>query len=87
MSMRTTLTLDSDVAASVKREMRQKRTTLKETVNSALRAALPPAPPGRRRKPYVLVSRNLGIRTDKLPSKILAEMDEAEDVRKLREGR
>lgn len=38
--MRTTLTLDPDVAAMLKKEMRQQKATLKETINKALRAGL-----------------------------------------------
>ena len=38
--MRTTLTLDPDVAAQLKRAMRSRSDTLKDTVNAALRAGL-----------------------------------------------
>lgn len=38
--MRTTLTLDPDVAAQLKRAMRARGDTLKDTVNAALRAGL-----------------------------------------------
>ena len=38
--MRTTLTLDPDVAAQLKRAMRSRGDTLKDTVNAALRAGL-----------------------------------------------
>lgn len=48
--MRTTLTLDPDVAAQLKRTMRSRGETLKDTVNTALRAGLallstPPSAP------------------------------------------
>ena len=48
--MRTTLTLDPDVAAQLKRTMRSRGDTLKATVNAALRAGLallstPPSTP------------------------------------------
>jgi hypothetical protein len=38
--MRTTLTLDSDVAARIERERRKRGISLKELVNQALRAGL-----------------------------------------------
>ena len=38
--MRTTLTIDPDVAAQLKRAMRSRGDTLKDTVNAALRAGL-----------------------------------------------
>jgi hypothetical protein len=49
--VRTTLTLESDVAAQLKRAMRTRGDSLKGTVNAALRAGLamlsapPPRPP------------------------------------------
>ena len=48
--MRTTLTLEPDVAAQLKRAMRTRNDSLKDTVNAALRAGLallstPPSPP------------------------------------------
>ena len=38
--MRTTLTLDPDVAMKLKKRMAEEKLTLKETVNRALRSAL-----------------------------------------------
>lgn len=46
--MRTTLTLDEDVARELRRRMRRSGESLKAAVNEALRrglAAAPPAPP------------------------------------------
>jgi hypothetical protein len=40
--MRTTVTLEPDVAVLVQRVMRERRLTFKEAVNDALRAALRP---------------------------------------------
>lgn len=48
--MRTTLTLDDDVALLVEEEVHRTRSSMKEVVNMALRAALAPKPA--RRKPY-----------------------------------
>ena len=42
--MRTTLTLDPDVAAMLRKEMRQQKATLKATINRALRAGLQASP-------------------------------------------
>ena len=59
--MRTTLTLDEDVAAKLKAEMRRNGKSLKETINQALRRGLtrekPVAAP-----PYSAPARDLGLR-------------------------
>jgi hypothetical protein len=58
--MRTTLTLDDDVAALLRRVQEARRASLKEVVNDALRQGLQQmvAPP--RRSPYRTRSVNLG---------------------------
>lgn len=48
--MRTTLTLDPDVAKLVEDAMHRERRPMKQVVNDALRRALRPAPA--RRRPY-----------------------------------
>ena len=48
--MRTTLTLDDDVALLLQEAAHSRRTTVKQVVNSTLRAAL--APPAAERVPY-----------------------------------
>lgn len=59
-SMRTTLTLDEDVAAKLKAEVRRSGRSLREIVNEALRDALtkrrPTVPPTR----FTVTARNLG---------------------------
>lgn len=51
--MRTTLTLDDDVAAALERARKQKDASLKEVVNEALRKGLPElARPSRGRKRF-----------------------------------
>jgi hypothetical protein len=59
--MRTTLTLDEDVAALLARVRKARRAGLKETVNEALRQGLRQmsAPPPKR-KPYETPSWDLG---------------------------
>lgn len=59
--MRTTLTLDDDVAAQLEREMRASGKSFKRTVNDALREGL-----ARRREsgavePFVVQARALGL--------------------------
>ncbi len=58
--MRTTLSLDDDVARLLEREARRSGSSFKEVVNRFLRAGLMA---GRRpnRKPFTVVPRNLGL--------------------------
>ena len=59
--MRTTVTLDDDVAAAVKRIQRDRNRTFKDVLNAALREGLAriekPEPPG---EPFELKSVDLG---------------------------
>lgn len=79
--MRTTLTLDPDVAALLKQEARRHKGSLKEAVNKALRAGLqalnasPAAPP----VPYKIDPWNLG------PS-LIGSLDDIEEVLSRVEG-
>lgn len=59
--MRTTFTLDDDVAAEVERLRRQEGTGISETVNRLIRAGLAHPPKGR---PYRLRSVPLGLKVD-----------------------
>lgn len=67
--MRTTLTLDPDVAQSLKTCMARRHATLKEVVNEALRKGLS-VEPERPRKTFRVVAHSFGFRpgidTDKL---------------------
>jgi hypothetical protein len=58
--MRTTLTLDPDVAAMLKKEMRQQKATLKETINRALRMGLQAAEAQPAQAPYRIKPWNTG---------------------------
>ena len=60
--MRTTLTLDPDVAAKASRAARKLGKPLKEVINAALRIGLDPVinPPAA--KPYRTVPRPMGLR-------------------------
>ncbi|MGA2716734.1 MAG: hypothetical protein ABSG41_26895 [Bryobacteraceae bacterium] len=57
--MRTTLSIDDDVAALLKKEMRQSGSSLKQAVNRLLRLGLTAAPP--RGKPFTVRPRKLGL--------------------------
>jgi hypothetical protein len=60
--MRTTLTLDDDVAAALKRLRKNQDRSLRELVNEALRLGLTQigAPPSKPRKPFQTRSVDLG---------------------------
>ena len=59
--MRTTLTLDDDVAAMLERVRKENGTSLKDVVNRALRQGLQKMiAPGKLRKPYRTPSVSLG---------------------------
>jgi hypothetical protein len=76
--MRTTLTLDKDVAAMVRRAMKRGDRSLKELINTALRrglAQMEPPPPTR----YELRPLNLG-------GSLVGSLDNVEDVLARAEG-
>lgn len=58
--MRTTLTIDDDVAALLKREMKRAGEPLKQTVNRCLRSALTFSP-AKSAKPFKVRSRSMGL--------------------------
>ena len=58
--VRTTLTIEDDVAAKLRSEMRRGGGSFKETVNRLLRMALNAPPPMRSRRPFVVHARPLG---------------------------
>lgn len=58
--MRTTLTLDEDVARLLRQETRRSGKSFKEAVNQFLRLGLTAARQ-RPRKPFVVTPRNLGL--------------------------
>jgi len=65
--MRTTLTIDDDVAVAVERLRRDRDASLKEVINEALRRGLRDmAAPAKRRKPFRTRSFDLG--TPRLPN-------------------
>ena len=58
--MRTTLTLDDDVAAKLKAESRRAGRSFREVVNETLRRGLASQPAARRRQPFKVEARDLG---------------------------
>lgn len=60
--MRTTLTLDPDVAERVRREVHRRGTTTKELINDALRAGLAMAGKPVRPKPFRVKPHSFGFR-------------------------
>ena len=77
--MRTTLSLDDDVAVRVERERRRRRTSLKAVVNELLRAGLDAASDKRPRTPFRTRGLDLG------PS-LVGSLDNVEEVLSRVEG-
>jgi hypothetical protein len=81
LGVRTTLTLDDDVAAAVQRLAAERGWTFKQAVNSLLRAGL--AGPARPRR-YRVPARRLGLRPGVDPSlRLAAELEDAALTQKL----
>ena len=58
--MRTTLTLDEDVAAKLKSQARRSGSSFRDVVNETLRRGLAYSPAPRRQEPFVVKARDLG---------------------------
>jgi Arc/MetJ family transcription regulator len=58
-SVRTTITLDEDVAAQLRRVMRERDITFKDAIDTALRAGLGAS---REPRPYRLPTYRMGVR-------------------------
>ena len=81
--MRTTITLDDDVAARLQHLTRERRITFKEAVNSTLRAGLGATP---QPSPYRLPTYPMGVRPGIDLDRALrldAALEDEETVRKL----
>ena len=84
--MRTTVTLDPDVAEQLKALARRRNVSFKEVLNSAVRAGLA-AERGGAGRPYRVRPRPLGLRSDIDWTKALgiaATLEDEEIIRKLR---
>jgi hypothetical protein len=82
--MRTTVTLDDDVAAAVQRLARERGLPFKQALNALLRVGLASGTPTS--KPYAVPSRALGLRPGVDLDKALrlaGELEDEEIVRKL----
>ena len=62
MVMRTTLSLDDDVAAKLREEMRRRQTSFKRTVNECLRRGLEAPAEAELARPFTVEPRRLGLR-------------------------
>jgi len=84
--MRTTLTLDLDVAMKLKKRMADKKLTLKETVNQALRYGLKEVEKEKKRAPFKVIPHSFGFKPgidqNKL-GQLLDQLDAEEFVRKM----
>ncbi|HEX5592344.1 MAG TPA: ribbon-helix-helix protein, CopG family [Solirubrobacterales bacterium] len=83
--MRTTVTLDDDVAAKLKEEARRQKTSFKEILNTSVRRGLRASSPAGV-KPYRLRPQPLRARPDVDLDRALAlagELEDAEILRKL----
>lgn len=75
--MRTTLTLDPDVAQKLKRRMAEKKLTLKEAVNQALRAGLAVEKP-KPKVPFKVRAHPMGLLPGIDPNKMNQLLDDLE---------
>jgi RNase adaptor protein for sRNA GlmZ degradation len=85
--MRTTLTLDPDVAMQIKRRMADKKLTMKEIVNQALRHGLREVGKEKKRTPFKVIPHSFGFKPgidqNKL-GQLLDQLDAEEFVRKMK---
>ena len=58
--MRTTLTLDEDVAAKLRTQVKRSGRSFRDVVNEALRRGLATSPGGKTRTPFRVEARDLG---------------------------
>ena len=82
--MRTTITLEEDVAVQVRRVMRERHITFKEAVNSTLRAGLGVS---REPRPYRLPTYRMGVRPGidlDHALRLDAALEDEETIRQLR---
>jgi hypothetical protein len=84
--MRTTLTLDPDVAMNLKRHMAEKNVTFKEAVNQALRSGLNVVAKEKKRTPFKVIPHSFGFKPgidlNKL-NQLVDELEAEEYVRKM----
>jgi len=76
--VRTTLTLDEDIAAKLKAETRKTGRPFRDTVNACLRAGLTLRKQGDSARPFRVKARDLGLRPGINIDKVSALLDELE---------
>jgi hypothetical protein len=83
--MRTTVTLDDDVAAKLKEEARRQKSSFKEVLNTSVRRGLRAETP-ERAKPYHVRPRSMrarpGVDLDRA-RQLAAELEDAETLRRI----
>lgn len=84
--MRTTVTLDPDTEMLIRRRMRERGTSFKQTLNDAIRAGLAGTPA---RTGFRTRTANLGLPTVKLDRalQLASELEDEEMIRKTRAGK
>jgi hypothetical protein len=83
--MRTTVTLEPDLAAKLRSVARERGVSFKEALNTALRRGLASGAAGSKR-PYRLAPRPLGLRPGvdlEHALRLAGELEDAETIRKL----
>ena len=84
--MRTTITLDPDVAVQLERLTKDLSMTFKEAVNSTLRAGLAADRDARRPEPYVVPTFDLGVLPGidlRKAAQLAAHVEDEETLRKM----
>jgi len=83
--MRTTVTLDPDTEALVRKRMRERGVSFKRAINDAIREGLASSP----RPPFRQETANMGIPLVDLTKalQLAGELEDAEIIRKMRSGR
>lgn len=82
--MRTTVTLDQDVATKLRQMARERGVSFKAALNETVRAGLDGG--GRSARPYRMPSRRMGLREGvdlDHTGRLLGELEDAEIIRKL----
>lgn len=84
--MRTTVTLDPDTEALLRRRMSERRVSFKQALNDAIREGLTS---GRHERRFHTATANLGVPTVNLDRalQLAAELEDDEIVRKIRTGK
>lgn len=88
--MRTTLTIEPDVAERIETEVRRTGRSMKAVVNEALRSGLSSAQHGKQQKSFQVKARPLGLKAGFDPDRmnqLLDELQVEETTRKLEEHR